>query len=298
MKPILVSIFLIPSVLLAVENQNQDSIQRRVESQVSTSEGSYSTSLNYLHQDEQSNWSTSVGVTATRSRVQETGVEDEVTREINWINSWNFESKFFLDLALGGSNTKINKIRTVHGDFTLGRVHESLANFSWALTLGSNNILQADPASGVGQGLRLIQRKSGIRLGFEPFLGFRVAIFGDRYSYNKNVDQVLGLLQSEAAIYRYGTAFADRLSTLIEQESGLNVSFDLNDKWSANLTLSQTQDAPQPKVKGASRHLSLNHRFNSNWDGQLLLGSTEFESTATTPSTRYSYLGLGAGYAW
>ncbi len=272
---------------------------QKLEAFLRTSESSNSTTLSYQHNRvRESNWSTEVFLNATRSKVDDVNSETEVTRELQWINQWDFSDVWFYELGLGASNTKVNKIRTSNLDMTLGRVHEEFYFFNWSITAGINNIKQQDSNGPNRVALSLVQQKTGIQLGIDPLDWLSLSLFSNRYRYNKDVDQALLSLQSEAAIRRYGTAFSDQLSSLIETESGISLGFKLNDDCRLSFSASQTQDAPEPKVQGQSTSVKMFYRFNSQWDSSVSASSTQYESTASTPEAEYSYLGLGVGYSW
>lgn len=273
---------------------------QKVQVKASGSGSSSSSTLSYFYggDEAESIWSTDISLTSTRSKVEGTGVEDEVTRDLQWVNSWDLKYNWFIDLGVGGTNTKVNKIKTTNADVTFGRVSENFYQFNWDLTLGLNSIRQEESTVPSGRRLALMQKKIGLQLGFDPLDWLNLSLFTAKYSYNRDVDLALLLLESQAAMSAYGTAFGDELSTLIDQETGLALGFRFNEKTRLNLTFSQSQDAPTPHVRGSRVSALTSYRWNSAWDGSFSLSSSRFEATSTTPESKYSYAGLGVGYSW
>ncbi len=272
---------------------------QKVEAKTTSSSSSSSMTLGYQYLgDENSIWTTNVQYTSTRSKILDSNGQIETTRDLQWINDWDWETGWFVELGVGGSNTEVNKIHTANTDFSLGRTHEDLNNFNWSLTFGRNNIQQADARTKGGKRLDILQSKFGLQAGIDIVDWLSVSIFSDRYTYDKDVDQALTLLQNSAAVRLYGTAFSDQLSTLIEKESGVSFIVRFDDSWRLTLTGTKSVDAPAPHAEGTGISSKLYHKFNSEWDGSVTLGSNHYDATSTTPSTSYSYVGLGAGYTW
>lgn len=273
---------------------------QKIQIKASGSGSSSSSTLGYFYSgdDEDSVWSTDVTLTGTRSKVDAAGVDDEVTRDIQWVNSWDLKYNWYIDFGLGGSNTSVNKIRTINMDVTIGKLHQDFYSFNWDLTLGINSLRQQEARLPSGRRLALMQKKIGVQMGFEPVSWLSVSVFTNKYTYNRDVNQILILFQEQAAVSAYGTAFADELSTLIDQETGLSFGFHCNDQTRLNVTFSQSQDAPTPQVKGTRASAQINYRFSPTWDGSFSLASQRYEATATTPETKYGYVGFGAGYSW
>ena len=272
---------------------------QKVETKVKTSDSNNSTTFSYQYgAPEGSIWSSEVDMTGTRSKVKNTSSETEVTREVQWLNTFDITPEFFAELGIGGSNTKVNDIHTTNVDLTIGQMLEDWHFFNWSLTAGTNNIIQQRGLTQTSKTLTLNQQKSGLQIGIDPVEWLAISVYANHYEYNKDVDKALLLLQSSAAVQRYGTAFSDQLSSLIEKESGISLNFKLSDSWKFIIAGSQTQDAPQPKVKGNSGSAKIYHRFNPQWDGSVTLGSTHYDSSTQNPSTTYGYLGLSAGLSF
>lgn len=283
-------IFLLSSTIFA---------SQKVETRIKSSDSSNSTTLIYQYSAPEGKiWSSEVDFTGTRSKVKNASSETEVTREIQWINTFDITPEVFAELGIGGSNTKVNDIHTTNVDLTLGQLLEDWHYFNWNITAGTNNIIQQSGLTKTSKTLTLNQQKMGLQVGIDPVEWLTVSIFANNYEYNKDVDKALLLLQSSIAVQRYGTAFSDQLSSLIEKENGINLGFKLAESWKLNVSGSQTQDAPQPKVKGKSGSIKVYHRFNSQWDGSVSVSSTHYESSAQNPATTYEYVGVGAGFSF
>lgn len=273
---------------------------QRVETEFRGSNSNSVSRIRYQYQNDEpeSIWSTQVIFTSVRSKIQDASDEAQVRRDLQWVNSWDLKSNTFVDLGLGGSNTRVNKIRTANADLTLGQRLTEWKNLFGSLTFGSNSIRQEEARTPGGDELQIQQKRIGMSLGFSPLSSLSVQAFYNRYDYSEDVDQVLILLESEVALRAFGTAFADDMTTLLRQDAGLSMRYRWNDTWSGLATLTETEDAPEPNVRGRSWDFRLEHVFNQNWEGSFLFGSTEFRSTSTTPSNKYGYVGLGASYSW
>ena len=273
---------------------------QRVETEFRGSNSNSVSRIRFQHQSDEpeSIWSTQIMLTSVRSKIQGPSDETQIRRDLQWINSWDMESNTFVDLGLGGSNTRVNKIRTANVDVTLGQRLPDWKNVFASVTFGSNSIRQEEARTPGGDEFQIQQKRVGMSMGFNPVPSISLQAFFNRYDYSEDVDRVLTLLQSETAIRAFGTAFADEMTTLLRQDVGLSLRYRWNEDWSFLALLTETEDAPEPYVKGRSWDFRLEHVFNQNWEGSVLLGSTEFRSTATTPSNKYGYVGLGASYSW
>ena len=243
-------------------------------------------------------WSTSVDVTTRRSKVKDSSNDEtQITRELQWMNSWDFKNTWFTSLDIGGSNTKVDKIRTGNLSFTAGQNFEDSSRFQWSFTLGSNSLRQSD-SNGGQPVLSLIQRKSAFQIGFSPLETLSFSVFVQQYSYDKDVDDQITRLSDPAALQRYGTAFSDALLTLPNSEVGLSGRWTWSEKFGFSWSVGATEDAPEPQVTGRFLDLAMDYQVNSNWDASVLVGSTQYKATATTPESQYQYLGLSLGYGW
>lgn len=273
---------------------------QKVETELLSAKSSSSTSVSYMHggNTDEDIWFSEVIYTHNKLKIKDTAAKTDDVKELQWLNVWDLPQKWFIELGVGASNTKVNKLRTGHIDFNFGRVNEEYFFSNWSITLGTNSIKQTDGITAGAEELNLKQSKSGFQLGFIPFENMGISIHFNKYKYNKSVDQQLLLLQSSAAALSYGTAFADQLSTLIDREGGISLDYKFADTWKIKVNASQNQDASEARVNGQAFSTELHKEINSEWDASLTAGSNRYGSSDTTPSASYSYVGLAASYLW
>lgn len=272
---------------------------QKVETKIASAKSSSSSTVSYMHGGASDDiWFSEVILTQNKLKIKDAAAKTDTVNELQWLNIWDLPSKWFIELGVGGSNTKVNKLRTGHIDFTFGKVNEEYFFSNWSITLGSNSIKQTEGLTAGADELHLRQSKTGFQLGFNPAEWMGISIHLSKYKYNKNIDQQLTLLQSAAAAQTYGTAFSDQLSTLIDRDCGVSFDFRFSDAWKLSFNTAQTQDASEARVKGQIFSAELYNEINSDWDASLTLGSNRYGSTNTTPSASYSYVGLAASYNW
>jgi hypothetical protein len=274
---------------------------QKIEAGYKTSDQSTSENLGYKYygDEDDSIWSTNVDFTSTRSKVNDLNKTDtEVTRDLQWTNTWDITKSWSVDFDIGGSNTRVNHIRTTNADLTVGNTQEDWNYFNWSVTSGLNSIKQTVRKKAATNGLELEQSKIGAQIGVDPFEWMTMSLYADKYSYDKNVDQEITYLQNQAAIRKYAMAFSDEVSSLMEQEAGMSFIFRMTKTWKLTVSGGESEDAPSPHVKGTSASLRLYHKFNSQWDGSATVGSNHYDSTSQTPATNYGFVGINAGFSW
>ncbi len=247
---------------------------------------------------EEITWASSIQSTSSRSKIKDPTLnETDSFRQLNWNNSWNYYDQWFFALGLGGSNTKLDEIKTQQVEITIGSDFHLGTTWNWSLAGGFNKISQ-DKAFGSLQKLTLNQRSLSAALDAQINDTYSAGLYFTTYRYEEDVNVQISRLSTPAAVQSYGTAFSDNLSSLPKGTVGLQIMANWSEKWSGSLGFSSSEDAPDPKAKSRSFDMSVKNQWNQNWDLGLSLASTQVDSTSTTDSARFSYIGFSIGYGW
>ena len=294
MKVSFFSLFLLFSITALAEKH----INFELTGSKSDSQFSFGFDYNQPVSEKEITWASSLHSTSSRSKIKDSATnEADSFRQLNWNNFWNYYDQWFFALGLGGSNTKLDEIKTQQlelsfgSDFTLG------TSWNWSLAAGFNKISQ-DKAFGSLQKLTLNQRSLTATLDAEINDIFSAGLFLTTYRYEEDINTQISRLSTPAAVQSYGTAFSNNLSSLPKGTVGLQINADWSESWSGRLGISSSEDAPDPKAKSRSFDLSVKNQWNQNWDLGLSLATTQVDSTSTTESARFSYIGFSIGYGW
>lgn len=243
-------------------------------------------------------WSTSVNVISNRAKIRDSNTgEVDRTGQLIWSNNWNLYNMGYVELNVGGSNTKADELSSRKFEVKGGSDFGEDLPFSWSLAFGRNRITQGQALPSL-QKLGIDQKSMNYSFGLDATDWLIVSFYGSQYDYDQDLEDQLLRLGTPGAVRIYGTAFYDTLSALPKESVGLQASFIINDQWGLSVDLSKITDAPDPQVESGSFSMTVNYQMNTEWDFAARLASTRVESTATNSEEKFGYFGFSVGYTW
>lgn len=170
---------------------------------------------------------------------------------------------------------------------------EFLPSFALRCEFTNNNLSQKQSGRrSVGNRLSLGQTSSELTLAVSPWRLLDFTANVKRYSYNRDLDTYIDLLESPAATRRFGGNFGSSLTSLSSTETNFALSFHLTDQWDLDVTTSKIKDAPAPQNTSEDKSISIGYSAEAGWGLSVGTGQT-FDSAS---GDRDSYQTLSAQY--
>lgn len=178
--------------------------------------------------------------------------------------SWNQTLGYFFEATSASINSREavvlgikSRISLIFSDFKM----------SWGLT--DNYLRQVSDfkilGSYVQDQLTLKNQKQSISLQYFGFEDMSVSVTYDKYSYDRNIQSLNAILSVTNVLNQNGAAFLSQITSLIDHEVSLDLSYSLSEDIDLDFTASEFVDYLDPYAKSRSYRAGMTY-YASNVD--------------------------------